>query len=231
MPKLNLFLDSSALFAGIASGTGAARALLLLAESETISITISEQVVAETEHAIAKKVPQALNDIRQAILASKARIVRDPSLEDVIAHLELISHSADVPILLAAMRDKVDYLVTLNRKHFMDDPGVAQRSGLRIGTPGEALSWVRKQLSTKHVTEKAMDLGESPQKSLLVLGISTEWIELLKEVGVNTVGELAQCDVKKLFNRLKTVNEEKRFVRKIPSLSQVEELVIKAKQN
>jgi predicted nucleic acid-binding protein len=165
MPKLNLFLDSSALFAGIASGTGAARALLLLAESETISITISEQVVAETEHAIAKKVPQALNDIRQAILASKARIVRDPSLEDVIAHLELISHSADVPILLAAMRDKVDYLVTLNRKHFMDDPGVAQRSGLRIGTPGEALSWVRKQLSTKHVTEKAMDLGESPQKS------------------------------------------------------------------
>jgi hypothetical protein len=48
---------------------------------------------------------------------------------------------------------------------------------------------------------------------------------------VDTVGELAQCDVKNLFNRLKTVNEEKRFVRKIPSLSQVEELVIKAKQN
>lgn len=149
MSKANLFLDSSALFAGIASETGAARVLLLLAESEHINITISEQVVTETERAIAKKVPQALNDLRRAILASKARIVRNPSVEEVMAHMELISHSADVPILLAAMRDQADYLVTLNRKHFMDDPGVAQRAGLRIGTPGEALSWVRRQLSTE----------------------------------------------------------------------------------
>jgi predicted nucleic acid-binding protein len=230
MPKLNLFLDSSALFTGIASGTGAARVLLLLAESESISITISEQVVAETERAIAKKVPKALNDLRQAILATKARIIRDPSLEEVMEHLDLTSHAADVPIILAAMQDKVDYLVTLNRKHFMDDPGVAQRSGLRIGTPGEALSWIRKQLSTKHVTEKTMDLGESRQRSLIFLGISTEWIDLLMEVGVETVDELAQCNATNLSNRLKTVNEEKRLVRKLPGLTQVEEWVDKAKK-
>lgn len=153
MSKLNLFLDSSALFAGIASGTGAARVVLFLAESESIRITISEQVVAETERAVAKKVPKALNDLRRAILASKARIVRDPSLEDGLAQLDLISHSADVPILLAAMHDKVDYLVTLNRKHFMDDTGVAQRSGLRIGAPGEALDWVRRQLEDEKKKE------------------------------------------------------------------------------
>ena len=109
----------------------------MLAESEHINITISEQVVTETERAIAKKVPQALHDLRRAILASKARIVRDPSVAEVMAHMELISHSADVPILLAAMRDQADYLVTLNRKHFLDDPGVAQRAGVNIGTPGE----------------------------------------------------------------------------------------------
>jgi predicted nucleic acid-binding protein len=230
MSKLNLFLDSSALFAGIASETGAARVLLLLAESEHINLTISEQVVAETERAIAKKVPQALNDLRQAILASKTRIVRDPSLDEVMQHLDLISHSADVPIILAAMQDKVDYLVTLNRKHFMDDPGVAQRTRLRIGTPGEALSWVRKQLSTKHITEQAVDLGKSRQLSLLVLKISPEWIALLMEVGVETVDELAQCNVKNLFNQLKTANEEKRIVRKLPGLTQVEEWVNKAKK-
>ena len=44
---------------------------------------------------------------------------------------------------------KVDYLVTLNRKHFIDDPDVVQQSGLRIGTPGEALNWVRGQISTR----------------------------------------------------------------------------------
>ena len=54
---------------------------------------------------------------------------------------------ADVPILLAVMHARVDFLVTLNRRHFLDDPQVARRSGLRIGTPGDALAWVRGQLS------------------------------------------------------------------------------------
>ncbi len=147
MSKANLFLDSSALFSGIVSDAGAARILLLLAETDHILLTISEQVVTETERAIARKAPRALNDLRQAILASKARIVRNPSVEEVYAHQDLISHPADVPILLAAMGAGVDFLVTLNRKHFIDDPNVAQRTGLRIGTPGDALQWVRGQIT------------------------------------------------------------------------------------
>ena len=143
MPEINLFLDSSALIAGIVSAKGAARALLLLAESGQIAVTISEQVLAETERAIARKVPLALSDLRQAILTSQAQIVRDPSPEEVNAHPNLISHPADAPIVLAAMQAKVDYLVILNRKHFIDDLEVARKSGLKIGTPGDALNWVR----------------------------------------------------------------------------------------
>ena len=33
-----------------------------------------------------------------------------------------------------------------NRKHFLDDPQVAASSGLRIGTPGDALAWVRARI-------------------------------------------------------------------------------------
>jgi predicted nucleic acid-binding protein len=149
MSKANLFLDSSALFAGIISSTGAARALLLLAESDQITITLSEQVVTETERAMARKVPQALTDLRAAILASKAQIVQDPAPEKVQENLHLISHPADVPILLSAMKAKVDYLVTHNRVHFIDDPGVAVKANLRIGTPGDALDWVRGLISSK----------------------------------------------------------------------------------
>ncbi len=146
MPEINLFLDSSALIAGIVSAKDAARVLLLLAESGHITVTISEQVLTESERAIARKAPHALSDLRQAILASKVRIARDPSLDDVFAHLNLISHPADIPIVLAAMQAKIDYLVTLNRKHFIDDSAVALQAGLRIGTPGDALIWVREQL-------------------------------------------------------------------------------------
>jgi len=147
MPKIKLFLDSSALISGIISADGAARALLLLAETDHLELMISEQVVAETERTIARKAPRAVNDYRRAVRASKVRILRDPEAEVVRKNLHLIAHQADVPILLAAMRAKVDYLVTLNRKHFIDDPDVAVKAGIRIGTPGDALGWFRNTIA------------------------------------------------------------------------------------
>ena len=145
MSRPDLFLDSSALFAGVVSPNGAARALLLLAEAGLISVTVSEQVVAETERAVARKAPQALAYYREALRGTGLRIVRDPSPKEVEAHRDIVAHQADVPIVVAAMKASVDYLVTLNRRHFIDDPGVAARSGLRIGAPGDALAWVREQ--------------------------------------------------------------------------------------
>jgi predicted nucleic acid-binding protein len=147
MSKINLFLDSSALFAGIISPTGAARVLLLLGEAGQVGLMISEQVVVETERALARKLPSALNDLGQAILSAQMQIVRDPIREQVREYLYVMKHLADIPILVAAMQAQVDYLVTLNRRHFIDDPEVARQSGLRIGTPGDALAWIREQLA------------------------------------------------------------------------------------
>ena len=147
MPIPHLFLESSALFAGVASPSGAARALLLLAEAGLISIAVSEQVVAETERAVARKVPRALAVYREALRCTGLRIVRDPSPGEVEIHGDIIAHRADVPIVVAAMRAGTDFLVTFNRRHFIDDPGVAVRSGLRMGTPGDALAWVRERLT------------------------------------------------------------------------------------
>jgi predicted nucleic acid-binding protein len=147
MPKIEIFFDSSALIAGIISAQGAARALLLLAEDEKILISVSEQVVAEVERNIARKAPKAVQFARELILAANIRILRDPQISEIHEHPDWISHPADLPILVAAARARVDFLATLNTKHFVDDPQVALRSGLRIGTPGDALAWVRDQLS------------------------------------------------------------------------------------
>ena len=146
MPKINLFFDSSALVAGIVSAQGAARALLLLAEDEKIGITVSEQVIVEVERNIARKVPKALPFAREIILRANLRIARDPDAQEVRQCQDWISHPADVPILVAAVRVRVDFLVTLNTRHFIEDPKVARRTGLRIGTPGDALGWVRGQI-------------------------------------------------------------------------------------
>ena len=142
----DLFFDSSALFAGVVSASGASRALLLLAEARLVSITVSEQVVAETERAVARKIPRALPNYRETLRATGLRIVSSPSQKEIEAHKNIIGHQADVPIVVAAMQVKADYLVTLNRRHFVADPKVAARSGLRIGAPGDALAWVRERL-------------------------------------------------------------------------------------
>ena len=144
--KLNIFLDSSALMAGIISKTGAAYVLLELGEQEQVLLTVSEMVVVESERSITKKSPGNLVDLRRVIKAANLKVVDDPSHEEVRANLYLIGDPDDVPILLAAMKAKVDYLATHNRKHFLNDPEVAKRSGLKIGTPGDVLAWLREIL-------------------------------------------------------------------------------------
>jgi len=146
MPKFNIFLDSSALIAGAISESGAAHVLLNLGESQDIVLTVSELVIIEIERAMAKKVPGNLNDLRSLIRSSNLRIVDNPSKEEVEANLYLINDPNDVPILLTTMKAKVDYLATHNRRHFLDDPKVAEISGLRIGTPGDVLPWLRENL-------------------------------------------------------------------------------------
>jgi putative PIN family toxin of toxin-antitoxin system len=147
MLLINLFFDSSAFIAGIISDKGAARALLLLSEDKRISISVSEQVIVEVERNIAKKIPKILYLTREFIRETNLIIHKDPNKKEVDEHINWISHPADVPILVSAMKAKVDFLVTLNTKHFLDDPQVTLKSGLRIGTPGDALACVRHQMT------------------------------------------------------------------------------------
>ena len=147
MPGIEIFLDSSALIAGIISSHGAARALMLLAEDKRVTLIVSEQVVAEVERNLARKAPKALPYSREMIRLANIRIVPDPEKAEITRHLDWISHPADVPILVAAAHARVGYLATLNTRHFIDDPQVTHRSGLRIGTPGDALAWARSSLS------------------------------------------------------------------------------------
>ncbi len=146
MSKNNLFFDNSAVVAGAVSTSGAANALFMLAVAEEITITISEQVVIESERALALKSPHSLPYYRDLLRMAKPRIVRIPAPKEVVKYHSVISDPTDAPILAAAVKAGVDYLVTLNRKHFLADPKVAEKSGLRIGTPGDALAWVREQV-------------------------------------------------------------------------------------
>lgn len=149
MLKIKVFLDSSAVMAGVISSAGAARVLLVMSENGQIETFISEQVIVESERSIAKKVPQALPEFRQTLKDANLKVVHNPTQEEIEENLSLIADPDDVPILLAAMRTHVDYLATHNRKHFLNDPKVAEKAGLKIGTPGDVLAWIRENLSSQ----------------------------------------------------------------------------------
>ena len=146
MQKMNIFLDSSALIAGIISETGAAHVLLQLGETEDIALTISEVVLNETTRSIGRKRPENLEVAEKVIQKSRISVLQDPSYEEIQANLYLIDDPDDVPILLAAIKAKADYLATHDHKHFLDDPKVAERAGIKIGTPGDVLAWIREHL-------------------------------------------------------------------------------------
>ena len=63
-----------------------------------------------------------------------------------------------------------------------------------------------------------------------VKGIGGEYAELLEAGGVDTIPELAQRNGDNLFRKLESVNQEKSLVRKLPTLSQVNEWIAQARQ-
>lgn len=146
MKKVSIFLDSSALIAGVISENGAAHVLLQLGETEDVSLTISELVFNETTRSIGRKSPENLANVQKEIEKARIIIAQDPSYEEIQANLYLMDDPDDVPILLAAIKAKVDYLATHDHKHFLNDPKVAEKAGLKIGTPGDVLAWIRENL-------------------------------------------------------------------------------------
>ena len=142
-----LFLDASALVAGAISPPGGSGYILLLGEMGSVDILVCEQVLVETRRALEKKAPRALPEFERIIRSVRPRVCPEPTLTEIAACQEII-HPDDAPILAVAIKARPDSLITLNTHHFADDPQVAQKSGLRIETPGAYLTRRRQRLES-----------------------------------------------------------------------------------
>lgn len=63
-----------------------------------------------------------------------------------------------------------------------------------------------------------------------IKGVGEEYADLLEEAGVDTVPELAQRNPANLLEKMVEVNAQKKLVRRLPVLSQVESWVAQAKK-
>ena len=138
-PKV--FLDTSALIAGVASSRGAARAVLQLAEIGLIEVVVSRQVIVEADRNIEEKLPEMLNEYREFIKLLAPVLIDDPRQKDVERFLKVINYD-DAPILASAVSSGADFLITWDRKHFIGK-NIHTYSNLKIVTPGEFLKYFR----------------------------------------------------------------------------------------
>ena len=136
-----VFLDSSVLISGIISQTGASSAILDLGEAGEIIIVISKGVLIETDRVFEIKFPTLIGDFREFIKNLSPAVVDDPTLKE-IREAENVIERDDAPILAAAKRENIHYLVSLDLKHF-HVPKVRQYLKCPVVTPAQFLTEFR----------------------------------------------------------------------------------------
>ena len=118
MPKrLSVFIDTSALLAGLNSPHGAAGTILAACFSQDFVPVISRQIIEEAERNIPLKFP-LLADAWASFLLIPPEITASPTLHEIKKAYKLLPTS-DAPILASALKAKPDALVTWNTRDFL----------------------------------------------------------------------------------------------------------------
>lgn len=140
---ITAFIDASVLFAAALSPTGASREIVRQGVRGHLALIVSDVVLEETKRNLTAKRPDALPALRDLLEAVNFRIEKATKRDVELAaqYTEL----KDAPMVAAAKKAKVDYLVSLDRRHLVGVPEVSEGSGLMIVLPEELLRQIRAQ--------------------------------------------------------------------------------------
>jgi hypothetical protein len=140
--KPTVFLDADVIFAGAASPSeyGASHVVLRMGEITLIECVTSQQAVTEVERNLADKLPTKLPEFR--LLVSRClRVAPDPQPADLLPYANQ-ADPKDLPILVAALRERCPYLLTFNVRHYSPPAHI-----ITVQQAGEFLLTVRSLLS------------------------------------------------------------------------------------
>lgn len=136
---IRVFLDANVYFSGCFSESGASRFILELARNEKILLYASGLVLRETARNLEKKASSsAVKTFQQYLRSIPLHLVPRPSEED-LKLWEGFLDSKDVPVLAAAVKSGADFLLTLDRRHFLTPALQTRVKKIKILTPGDFL--------------------------------------------------------------------------------------------
>lgn len=138
-PPSRLFLDASVFVAAAGSTTGASAVVVETCHRGLTRAVSSRVVLLEAERNIRNRLGNdPLLGFYEALGLLNLEIVPDPTSREIDAQMRII-HAKDAHVLAAASGAGVDFLLTLDRKHFMTRAVLEAGLSFAILTPGEFL--------------------------------------------------------------------------------------------
>jgi predicted nucleic acid-binding protein len=155
-PRVRVFIDTSVLFAGVLSAGGGSRVLLKLGEAGLLSLWVGPTVLQEADEVLRRKAAESRPLL--ALLLERAAVgIAPPPDEQMAAKARaIVSYPPDALVLGEAMAARPDWFVTLDRKHFVDNPQAA-RLPFRVGVPGDLLALLRETDLLRTATDRDPD--------------------------------------------------------------------------
>ena len=132
-----VFLDANVYFAGFLSSQGASALVLQLARRKKIQVIATKLVLHEADRSLRKKTnPQTLKSFHRFLQETKIQI--QPAVDDKsLQKYESLIHPKDVSVIAAAVEAKADYLITLDRRHFLTEKIQSEIKKIKMITPGD----------------------------------------------------------------------------------------------
>lgn len=136
--KKTVFIDSSVLMAAAISPKGSARDLTNEAFTQKLDLYVSADVLEETERNLKLKAPHSLDYFYTSMQSLSLKIVK-PAKRQILKAAKIVV-GKDAPILAGAIEEKVDYLVTYDRKHLLSHKEeIKTHFNLQVVTPDEII--------------------------------------------------------------------------------------------
>jgi putative PIN family toxin of toxin-antitoxin system len=132
-----IFLDSSVWIAAILSERGGSAEVIRQIINKKFQIVSSLDVFEEVTRNLNQKYPHKVQSFL-VLFNSLHPILVQPDKRTILQARKLIN-MFDAPILAATMRSKCEFLITLDRKHFML-PEISTATGIKILSPGDYLN-------------------------------------------------------------------------------------------
>ena len=117
---LRVIVDANVLFAGLVWPRWSYEVLRHAANGDFHMILVP-QVIAEARKNIGRKFTGFMEPLEQFLTDTRYELVNSPSAVEVAANIDLCRHETDVPIAVAAIKAKVQCLVTNDRDLTVQD--------------------------------------------------------------------------------------------------------------